>query len=244
MSEKTIASLQEASDLEVIAVQRGVPIIEPFTGMSTPDNCFFVLGPDETYYDELISQLPTATAQETALSRVLAKAAELAQKLVPESLYLETLSDAGETSIQNNTSVISVLRVDNRLSIFTGDAGIPALGRAMDTFEATGYTPGMAKFVQIPHHGSRRNVGPTILNRVLGEKGTRDTRGSAFVSAAKDAAPKHPAKKVTNAFRRRGYMPHATVGDAKRHHYQAPERAGYSTCEPLPLYSVVEESDD
>src|SRR5260221_7819804 len=244
MSEKTMKSLQEASDLELIAVQRGVPIVEPFTGMTTADNCFFVIGPDESYYNELIAQLPTATVQETALSRVLAKAAELAQKLVPESLYIETLTDAGDTSIQNNTSVISVLNVDDRLSIFTGDAGIPALERAMDTLEAAGYTPGMAKFVQIPHHGSRRNVGPTILNRMLGEKGTTDTRGAAYVSAAKDAAPKHPAKKVTNAFPRRGYMPHATVRQAKWHHHQAPDRPGYSPCEPLPLYSMVEESDE
>jgi beta-lactamase superfamily II metal-dependent hydrolase len=244
MSEKTIKSLQEASDLELIAVRRGVPIIEPFTGTSTSDNCFFVVGPDRPYYDELITQLPSTTVQETALSRVLAKAAELAQKLVPETLYLETLTDAGETSAQNNTSVISVLSVDGRLSIFTGDAGIPALERAMDTLEDAGYMPGMAKFAQIPHHGSRRNVGPTILDRMLGAKGTTDIRGSAFVSAAKDGAPKHPAKKVTNAFRRRGYRPHATVGNAKRHHHEAPDRTGYSPCEPLPLYSMVEESDD
>lgn len=244
MSEKTTKSLQEASDLELIAVQRGVPLIEPFTGTSTSDNCFFVAGPDQPYYDELVTQLPSAAVQESRLSRVLAKAAELAQKLVPETLYIETLTDAGETSIQNNTSVISVLSADDRLSIFTGDAGIPALERAMDTLEAAGYTPGMASFVQIPHHGSRRNVGPTILDRMLGAKGTTDKRGYAIASASKGGAPKHPAKKVTNAFRRRGYMPHATAGNAKRHRHQAPERPGYSPCEPLPLYSMVEESDD
>lgn len=244
MSEKTIKSLQEASDLELIAVQRGVPIVEPFTGTATSDGFFFVVGPDQSYYNDLIAQLPTAATQETALSKLLAKAAELAQALVPESLHIETLTDSGETSIQNNTSVISVLNIDGRLSIFTADAGMPSLERAMDTLEAMGYTPGMAKFVQIPHHGSRRNVGPTILNRVLGEKGTTEARGSAFVSAAKDGAPKHPAKKVTNAFRRRGYMPHATVGQAKHHHYQAPDRPDYSPCEPLPLYTMVEHEDD
>lgn len=244
MSEKTTKSLQEASDLEAIAAQRGVPIHEPFTGTSTADGCFFVVGPDESYYDDLIAQLPTAASQASVLSKVLARAAELAQKLIPEGLHLETLTDSGETSIQNNTSVISVLNVDNRLSVFTGDAGIPSLERSMDKLERIGYTPGTAKFVQVPHHGSRRNVGPTILNRLLGEKGTTESRGTAFVSAAKAGAPKHPSKKVTNAFRRRGYMTHATVGSAKRHHYQAPSRAGYSASEALPLYSMVEDSDD
>src|SRR5260370_31309639 len=180
MREKTIKAPEEASDLELIAVRRGVPITEPFTGTSTSDNCFFVVGPDRPYYDELITQLPSTAVQETALSRVLAKAAELAQKLVPETLYLETLTDAGETSAQNNTSVISVLSVDGRLSIFTGDAGIPALERAMDTLKATDYMPGKAKFGQIPHHGSRGNVGSTFLDPLLASDGTTCIDGSRF----------------------------------------------------------------
>ena len=243
LSEKTARSLQEVSDLEALAVRQGVPIIEPFTGISTADSCFFVIGPDQPYYEDLITQLPTAASEPSALSKVLTRAAELAQKLVPENLHLETLTDSGDTSIQNNTSVISVLNVDNRVSIFTADAGILSLERAMDTLDGMGYTPGMAKFVQIPHHGSRHNVGPTILNRMLGNKGVIEKRGTAYVSAAKDGAPKHPAKKVTNAFRRRGYLPHATLGQAKHHYYQSPDREGYSPCEPLPLYTMVEDSD-
>lgn len=244
LTESVRKSLQEASDLEEIATRRGVPIIEPFTGVGTPDNSFFVIGPDRSYYEELIAEVPLATAQQSALSKVLARAAELAQNLVPETLQIETLTDSGETSPRNNTSVISVLQVDGMISIFTGDAGIPALEHAMDTIEATGYVPGMARFVQIPHHGSRRNVGPTILNRILGSKGTSDARGAAYVSAAESGAPKHPAKKVTNAFRRRGYAPYATTGRALLHTIGAPTRAGYSTSEPLPLYSMVEESDE
>jgi hypothetical protein len=243
MSKEVRASLQDASDLETIAAQRGVPIIEPFTGTATSDGFFFVVGPDRDYYEELIAQLPAEQVLETSLSKVLARAAELAQKFVPETLHIETLTDSGETSIRNNTSVISVLIFDNRMSIFTGDAGIPSLERGVDALEQSGYSPGMANFVQVPHHGSRRNVGPTILNRILGDKGTTEERGIAYVSAAKGGAPKHPAKKVTNAFRRRGYMPHATVGEAKWHHHQAPGRDDYSPCEPLPLYSMVEDDD-
>jgi hypothetical protein len=70
--------------------------------------------------------------------------------------------------------VISVLNVDSRVNIFTGDAGQISLARAMDELEGMGYEPGMCKFIQVPHHGSRRNVGPTILDRVLGPKGTTE----------------------------------------------------------------------
>ena len=198
--------------------------------------------PDQSYDEELIAQIPS-TSEPSALSKLLTKAADIAQKLVPENLHIDTLTDAGDTSPQNATSVVSVLQVHGHLSIFTGDAGIPSLERAMDRLESLGYTPGMAKFVQVPHHGSRRNVGPSVLNRMLGEKGTTETRGLAFVSSAKLAAPKHPAKKVTNAFRRRGYPTHSTVGIAKRHGHQHPERAGYSASVPLPLYSMVGDND-
>lgn len=200
-----------------------------------------MIGPDLDYYEELVAEIP---GQESKAREVLRKLAEAVQRLVPESLTIETLTDAGQTSAQNNSSVISVLNVAGRLSIFTGDAGIPALSRAAGVLEAGGYSPGNCKFVQIPHHGSRRNVGPSILDRLLGEKGVTERRASAFASAAIEGAPKHPAKKVTNAFRRRGYMPHATRGNALRHHHQAPPRPGYSPCAPLPLYAEVEHSDD
>jgi beta-lactamase superfamily II metal-dependent hydrolase len=236
-------SMREASDLETLAGALQIPVREPFTGLSPTDKCFFVIGPDQDYYEELLGQISGAVP-EAATASLLRKLAEAAQRFVPETLLIETLTDSGETSAQNNSSVISVLEFDGRISIFTGDAGMPALGRAADVLEGAGYVPGRCQFVQIPHHGSGRNVGPTILDRLLGSKGTEDKRGTAYVSAAKSGAPKHPAKKVTNAFRRRGYMPYATQGDAKRHHHAAPPRAGYSTCEPLPLFAAVEHTDD
>lgn len=243
LSERLQESLTEASDLETLAGGKDIPIIEPFTGVATPDKGFFVIGPDRDYYKELLGEMPGKATQAAAASLVR-KLAEAAQALIPESLTIETLTDAGKTTAQNNSSVISVLAAEGRMSILTADAGMPALGRAADVLESAGYQPGECKFIQIPHHGSRRNVGPTVLDRFLGSKGTEDRRGTAFVSAAKEGAPKHPAKKVTNAFSRRGYRAHATQGHAKLHHWEAPDRPGYSSCEPLPLFTYVEQSDE
>ena len=187
--------------------------------------------------------MPSKATQAAAASLVR-KLAEAAQALIPESLTIETLTDAGKTTAQNNSSVISVLGHEGRMSILTADAGMPALERAADLLESAGYQPGECKCIQIPHHGSRRNVGPTVLDRFLGSKGTENRRGIAYVSAAKEGAPKHPAKKVTNAFRRRGYPARATQGVAWRHHWHAPDRPGYVPGDPLPLYSLVEPSDD
>jgi beta-lactamase superfamily II metal-dependent hydrolase len=132
-----------------------------------------------------------------------------------------------------------------RTALLTGDAGIPALEDTLDRLEDEGWRSGTLNFVQVPHHGSQRNVGPSVLDRLLGPKGQGATIGTAFVSApAKNPEHKHPAKKVTNSFLRRGYPVHATQGTAKWHYKDAPQREDYSTSEPLPLYDQVEEDSE
>lgn len=233
-------SLQGASDLESIANRKGIPIVEPFAGMSTPDGALRILGPSEEFYEEMLAAIqgpPAAAKTGLSLRELITKAAAL----VKETINLETLRDDGTTSPQNNTSVITLLTIDGRRSLLTGDAGIAALEQAVAMLEAEGFEPGTLIFVQVQHHGSRRNVGPSILNRLLGPKGQSEA-GSAFVSApAKNPEGKHPAKKVANAFRRRGYPVHATQGSSKRHHRDAPGRSDYVKSDALPFYDQVEE---
>ena len=91
------------------------------------------------------------------------------------------------------------------------------------------------------YEGSRHNVGPTILNRILGPKG-QVTSKTAYASCSKQA-PKYPSRKVTNAFQRRGARERVynTKDGCKRHHHEAPDRQGWSAATPLPFYSQVEE---
>ncbi len=243
LSQPLRESLEGAEELEAVANRLGIPIVEPFQDVASLDGVFRVLGPTVDFYEARLAEIKAeADLRAKAIAEVLRKMAEAAAKLVPESLWIETLTDAGETSPQNNTSAICLLTVEDRPCLFTGDAGMPALEIAADRLQADGFKAGQLSFVQIPHHGSRRNVGPTILDRLLGPKG-QESAGTAFVSAAPKAAPKHPAKKVTNAFWRRGYKPLATQGRAKWHYRQAPDRPDYVAVEPLPLYAWVEEDE-
>jgi beta-lactamase superfamily II metal-dependent hydrolase len=233
-----------ASELEDIARERGIAIIEPFTGMSTPDGKLTILSPTEEFYGEMMEAI--ADSERSITSSVLTKLAhslsEAAQKVVPESLHIETLTDKGDTSPQNNTSVVCLIRAGGKSALLTGDAGIPALERAAAHLDSLGIGTGSLSFVQVPHHGSRRNVGPTVLNRLLGPKGQENRLGTAFVSAAKDSK-KHPAKKVTNAFTRRGYPVHGTEGQGKRHAHNAPARQGWSASTAYPLHTTVEDDE-
>lgn len=246
LANKVTASLQGASDLEQIAESRGIPIREPFSGISTGDGRFVVIGPTVEFYEQQLAEIGETQAARALIASALRRAAEAVKGWLVESHLTETLTDAGTTSPQNNTSAICALMVDEDWSLLTADAGIPALEAAATVLEANSVPAGKFKFVQVPHHGSRKNVGPTVLTRLLGPKGRQhhEKQGVAFVSAAANATHRHPHKKVTNAFSRRGYPVIATQGTSKWHYRGAPDRAGWVPAEPLPFYQHVEDDED
>jgi beta-lactamase superfamily II metal-dependent hydrolase len=245
VEEKLREALDNARDLELLATERGVRIYEPFTGLHAFDRRVVVVGPSLKYYESLLPEFRcTPEAKAASTFRKFIKALTETAANVAESFGVETLRDEGDpTSAENNSSVITLIRPsDGNALLFTGDAGIPALTEAADSLDASGIGANVATFIQVPHHGSRRNVGPTILNRLVGPRLTQEAKlKTAFVSASKDGTPKHPARKVTNAFRRRGAPVHATQGLTKWHHsHDAPDR-GWTSSTPLPLYSEVDE---
>jgi len=172
---------------------------------------------------------------------ILQRAAEVGRRLA-EGFDVETLTDEGETSAENNSSAIVLVQLaPGNFALFTGDAGTPALTAAANALAAVGFDFNTIRFIQVPHHGSQRNVGPTILNCFVGPRLSGEaTTKTAFVSAAKDSDPKHPSKKVMNAFRRRGAPVHATQGMPKLHFRDAPDR-GWQASVALPLYLEVED---
>jgi beta-lactamase superfamily II metal-dependent hydrolase len=255
------ASLEHANELEKLAKRKDIEILEPFAGeasMEWPTLGLYirVLGPTRDFYDELLPHFRDCREVKTAafgavgvLTAAYAAVKETVKKVM-ESWGWETLTDPSEedeTSAENNTSVILLIQVGDDKVLLTADAGVQALTHAADFAGDIGIDLTSAKKIQIPHHGSRRNVGPTILNRILGPRLSSSTDAnvdtkSAFVSAAIDGSPKHPAKKVLNAFKRRGARCVSTAGrDIWWHSTGAPTRGDYGPINPHPFYSEVDE---
>jgi beta-lactamase superfamily II metal-dependent hydrolase len=249
VKEKLKDSLEFAYKLEQVAKAKGIKIIEPFTGDSVPLNfnaTLQILGPTESYYKSLLPDFRgTPEPKHTSLESIFQKAANFASDTISwitESFDIETLDDNGETSAENNSSVVLLFMINGDGLLFTGDAGITALNHAVSVLERNDFDFTNLKFIQVPHHGSKRNIGPSILNKIIGPKSSNDIKiKTAFVSASKNGAPKHPAKKVTNAFRRRGAPVFVTSGNGIWHYSNAPSRANYDSIVPLPFYTHVEE---
>jgi len=240
-----------------IAEERGIRLLFAFQGAVVGP--FRILSPSRRDYVHLLPQFdrtPAADMEAIAreglyvgkaspLARLLERLVTKARKWVPENWFTEHLRDGGVTSATNETSIVLYGEFDNAVRVLlTDDAGIRGLTAAADFADANGLPLRQFSFVQIPHHGSRRNVGPTILNRLIGP--TRSDGGAesltAFVSAPEDDE-NHPRKIVLNAFTRRGARVIATQGQKKIHHGGFRRRPGYVDASPILLASMVEEYD-
>lgn len=238
-------NLAVAHEIETIATQKGVPIIEPFEGVTLNQGIIRVLGPNENFYRELLARydfMPTAKSLPT-----LASFAERAVNWLAETWDAELLRepDSEATSAENNSSVVFLITLENRHYLFTGDSGVPALSRSLDYAATMAVEWRNIQFFQVPHHGSKRNIGPSVLNRLFGLPTSQIIvpSRSAFISAAAEGEPKHPSKRVINALIRRGVKPFVTAGAGKWHYVNAPNRAGWGPVEALAFFARVEDEE-
>ncbi|MEL6109113.1 MAG: MBL fold metallo-hydrolase [Planctomycetota bacterium] len=242
-------ALSAAYDLERIAEDRNIDIWEPFAGLPIEHNgaTFHVLGPSEEYYSELLPQFDDVPVTKLAMateakSLMVANAADNILAAY-QSWSEETLVEPTEKiRAENNSSVILLMQYEGRQVLFTADAGVEALTFAYQRALALGIDLKDCTFIQIPHHGSRRNVGPEILDSIVGNVlpyGSTPTK-TAYVSCAANS-PKHPSAKVLNAFTRRGAAAYATRGSSIRYSWNAPARLNWSPLAPIPIQSEAAE---
>ena len=130
--------------------------------------------------------------------------------------------------------------------LLTADAGIEALERSADFLEGVGglsRRPFPVRKLQLPHHGSKQNVGPSILNRLAvtwnGGERLRDA-WRAYISCPRESN-KHPSGQVVNAADRRGGSVYLTQGKSLRTHRNAPVREGWVAVNPVGFMSEYDD---
>lgn len=240
-------SYSNIATLEEIAEKNSIPISPAFAGDVISER-LRVLSPSKDFYLTLLAESSKTPETET----VFESAQKVVQKIkayllnILEDWNTETLHEGVTTSAENETSIVLLGQMDDETFLLTGDAGLRALSNAMDYAEKNlGIkVKDRVSFYQIPHHGGRHNVSPSILNRLVGGKvkeGSKPTK-VAYVSVAKDSD--HPLKVVTNAFVRRGATVYQTDGYTIWHHRGTPGRAGFTSITAVPFADTVEEWDD
>lgn len=245
IGEKLKETLNKAHELYELATSKGITVREPFTGLAHSCGSLKILGPSQDYYESLIPSFDGMPENKQAEGSEFSEALNRAFAAVKRFFATwgkDEITDDVTTSAKNNSSAVAQLIIDGRRLIFTGDAGIEALEHVADQLDSC-INPAEVSFFQIPHHGSRRNVGPSVLNRIIGapvDEGV--SRGiTAIASCAKKSEPKHPRKSVLNAFTHRGAKVLATRGTGICHFNNAPNRAGWSSLDPEQYHYDYEE---
>lgn len=233
-------------ELEDLANYKGTVVREAFQGQTIGP--FEILTPSRSRYLNLIVDLPNTPAEvkskrSSSFGLIAKKLEEMKISLtnfIKETWLGETLSNYPEpTSPSNECSVVQGAIIDSRKVLLTGDAGPAGLAEAYEYASRFGFF--QPYIIQVPHHGSRRNVTPNVLNRWLGEPISEidGTRGFAICSAAKEDLD-HPKAKVENAFLRRGYPVYSTKGNLINFSEGTPDR-GYKPAVAAPFRNNVEE---
>lgn len=241
LTERLQRAFSQAHELEALALRNGVPTIrEPFAG-TTYDGRVTVAGPTEQYYTELMGAFDEEQ-RATSLRDAITRAARAAAGWITETWDCEALAEPADDAVSpvNNSSAILYVQFDE-LILLTADAGVPALTRALDLLSLAGLSTDF-RWLQPPHHGSKRNVGPAVLNRLLGSPFGAPTGKWALVSAARDGAPKHPSQRVINAVLRRGATAQVTAGqNICFHSADIGNRPGFSPLTSLDFVTAYED---
>lgn len=232
-------------ELETIAEERGIPIHDPFQGSVI--GAFQVLAPSRArYLDLVVNSEKTPEAAEPAqagLIEAIGLVLKKAANVVLAAWGVETFPPEG-TSAENEMSVVQYAVLCGKRILLTGDAGREALREAIVYAHVAGIAlPGLDR-VQVPHHGSRRNVDTEVLDALLGPKlASQPAPGqgtfTAIVSSAK-ADEHHPRKAVVRAFMHRGARVITTENGNICTFHNAPKRAGWSGVSPLEYPSEEE----
>lgn len=229
-------------ELEALATSKGTQVHEVFQGAVI--GSFTVLAPSRERYIDLIpdfEKTPTSYKAEagTQNSGLFKSLVEAAKKWLEEKWDVETLSDNPQppTSASNESCVVQYATLEEGSVLLTADVGPVGLNEAADY----AMTLGLARpaFVQIPHHGSRHNVTPYVLDRWLGPRKTQGAEfGTAFCSIGANKL-EYPRGQVKNAFIRRGYKVFVNRTSTISH-YSGSGHPGFVALTPEPFDNTVE----
>jgi beta-lactamase superfamily II metal-dependent hydrolase len=260
LHKKLRAEYPIVEELITLARAQQTSVFEPFEGRQIGP--FTVLSPTQWAYARLVPQFRKGPApdieflkkenmwlgeitQRSIFAQILEKAAEKVITWVSERWEVELLKEGAITAAENETSTVLHGQFGTSSVLLTADAGANALWWACDSAQRRGIDFSTLHLVQVPHHGSRSNVTPTVLDRLLGPKlarGSPETR-KAIVSAPKDDS-QHPRKMVLNSFLRRGAGVRSTQGARYRYHSGTmPARSNEKAAEVFGFFDQVEDYD-
>lgn len=158
-----------------------------YSGTTLWDGAFKILSPSEDFYVNMVQHFSDIDFLKTVdFSQPSPKEVN---ELEEDTTPCKIVDEQNDASPENLTStVIQLTDGKNRKCILTADAGVDSF----DYMETEGFSPENITFVQLPHHGSRRNVNANWLKKF----------NPNYYIASAVGNQKHPRRAVINCIKR------------------------------------------
>jgi len=219
-----LESLTNLDDFISEVDKHGITRYDALAGRSKHDNIIQILGPSDKFYKSLLPGMD-------GLEKFVTDEANWAYNSIYGTATINESTEASspcpivdeenETSATNNSSVILQLSVgESKKYLFTGDCGVSALEDV-----ATRNSIEKIDWLDVPHHGSRRNLSSSLIQTMSPK--------ICYISA--EGTTKHPRPALVNCLKKHGASVYCTKGGNSMWHHRGtfPDREEYSTATSL-----------
>lgn len=196
---------------------------------------FKFLGPDEKFYKACIANCDKTPSKDPSVPNVGNSFS--ANDKYEEETYVEgeiEWFDKEGTSPINESSIILLFEYDGVKILFCGDAGKDALNRAIEYAEANDIDLSNISVIKMPHHGSRKNVDPKLMDKLY------SPGCSCYITCAPGDEGHHPSKRLVNMLLEKGFKVFSTSGNTLHRKHNSPEREGWKTVYTKTPYHTIE----
>ena len=234
--------------IEKLAKEKGIEIIEGFEDKEINEN-LKILSPSKEFFIELLKKskktkyLDESDYKNNIYTESAKNILSKFTNWIKELWKKDSLKENVETSEENEMSIVLLGDMEENKFLLTGDVGIKGLEKAIEKANKIGTPLTEVNFYQIPHHGSRHNLSPSIMNKMVGNIMSEGIKLKKVAYASVAYESDYPRKAVVNAFIRRGVQVYKTDGYTITYSHLTSERSGWSSISELSFNEKVEDWD-
>ena len=192
-----------------------------------------ILGPSQSFYNECIANCEKTPDKDEKV-KDLPQAHSSIGDLELEKYEKGKIAwdDDEATSLINESSLIVLFEYNEVKVLFTGDAGKKGLRQAIDFAKEKGINLNDCSIIKMPHHGSRKNVDPGIMDNFRGSE-------KLYYSCASGDCGHHPSRRLINMLNEKGFRQLSTSGRILHWGVRAPDR-GWPKASAIESFDKIE----
>lgn len=180
---------------------------------------FTILSPNPDFYKKCIANSGKADLKPDENVDAMKYPASSVKDEVEDEDYVKghiQWDDSEGTTPINESSMVFLFEYEGVRVLFCGDAGKEAMENALSQAKEQGINLEGLTIIKQPHHGSRKNVNPSIMGKMSAKY--------CFISCKKNDEGHHPSKRLVNMLIERGYSVYTTSGSTLHWGKNAPDR--------------------